>query len=449
MNRNEGEWIMERKFLSVLLVIGILLSLAAPVFGASSSGQTDFTRDKLRSLIVNQTTNITGLITNLVSADEIKDLAKSSIASMIKVSDIQSQTGSAIAAILEEGIQGSLGMALPASIRLSDLITDALGSDMINTIINSGFVGQVMDKTLSALIDRLVVPDVVNALADSVIDKVTEEIWNKGKPGSISVPFIGTRAYWNSASDSWDSTAISAKLLTVTGTIPSYLDKSDIDFVRIFGLDTIVSVHTKAIKEVATEYVETYRAVLISRLRERLNQIKDDGLPLFIQELNQLFGTKLSLFEHLDRLEPLMVKHIRDAKTYLSGDRDRLIRELKKLKSTVNNTNTTYPNLDVKRVTALLDSLIRCLEETRDKEPIIDPGLPTIIPSASVEKLSGNKNNLTITLTEQFADGSSKVLAKRIFSIDNNAADSYGVGGYQVYVDTKGNTQIRECRILD
>jgi len=69
------------------------------------------------------------------------------------------------------------------------------------------------------------------------------------------------------------------------------------------------------------------------------------------------------------------------------------------------------------------------------------------VPSASVEKLNGNKNNLTVTVTEVYADGSTNEVFKT-FSINNNAADKYVVGDYSVYVDTKGNTQIRDCRIL-
>jgi hypothetical protein len=69
-----------------------------------------------------------------------------------------------------------------------------------------------------------------------------------------------------------------------------------------------------------------------------------------------------------------------------------------------------------------------------------------------VEKLNGNKNNLTITVRLLVgSEGSSEtteVSYTATFSIDNNAADTYLVGEYKVYVDTKGNTQIRECYIV-
>ena len=68
-------------------------------------------------------------------------------------------------------------------------------------------------------------------------------------------------------------------------------------------------------------------------------------------------------------------------------------------------------------------------------------------PSAYVEKLNGNKNNLTIKITENFSDGNVNII-EATFSINNNAADTYQVGMYKVYVDTKGNTQIRQCYIL-
>jgi hypothetical protein len=69
---------------------------------------------------------------------------------------------------------------------------------------------------------------------------------------------------------------------------------------------------------------------------------------------------------------------------------------------------------------------------------------------ASVNKLSGNKNELTITATSatfdflENAPCSSTVL--ETFSINNNAAAVYVVGNYySVFVDTKGNDQIRAC----
>ena len=69
------------------------------------------------------------------------------------------------------------------------------------------------------------------------------------------------------------------------------------------------------------------------------------------------------------------------------------------------------------------------------------------IPTAFVEKMSGNKNFLTVTVTEYYSDGRVIPFTKT-FAIDNNAAATYAVGAYKVYVDTKGNTQIRACYLV-
>ena len=74
--------------------------------------------------------------------------------------------------------------------------------------------------------------------------------------------------------------------------------------------------------------------------------------------------------------------------------------------------------------------------------------LDEAVPSAYVEKMNGNKNSLTVTVTEYYSDGSSAEF-KETFLINNNAAGTYEVNGYSVYVDTKGNTQVRECRIVE
>ena len=74
--------------------------------------------------------------------------------------------------------------------------------------------------------------------------------------------------------------------------------------------------------------------------------------------------------------------------------------------------------------------------------------LVELVPTAFVAKLNGNKNNLTITVTETYVDGTVETYTAT-FSISNNAAGIYEVGGYEVYVDTKGNDQIRACYVID
>jgi hypothetical protein len=74
--------------------------------------------------------------------------------------------------------------------------------------------------------------------------------------------------------------------------------------------------------------------------------------------------------------------------------------------------------------------------------------LDEAIPTARVEKITGNKNRLFIKVSENYFDGTINVIEENIL-IDNNSAGNYQVGGYIVYVNTKGNDQIRECYIID
>jgi len=69
-------------------------------------------------------------------------------------------------------------------------------------------------------------------------------------------------------------------------------------------------------------------------------------------------------------------------------------------------------------------------------------------PTAYVDKLNGNMNNLTITVYETLVSG--KIIAyTETLPIRNNAEGTYQVGPYKVFVDTKGNTQIRACYIVE
>ena len=85
----------------------------------------------------------------------------------------------------------------------------------------------------------------------------------------------------------------------------------------------------------------------------------------------------------------------------------------------------------------LADILMATIDENMVRDVTAD---------AFVTQLKGNRNELTITVTE-FNFDRTAVEYEITYVIDNNAADFYQVGEYNVFVNTKGNTQIRDCYI--
>jgi hypothetical protein len=79
---------------------------------------------------------------------------------------------------------------------------------------------------------------------------------------------------------------------------------------------------------------------------------------------------------------------------------------------------------------------------------VFNPMIVRLQPSAFVTKLNGNQNDLTITVTETWSDGLIRPVRVTL-RIPNNAAATYTVGPYRVYVDTKGNDQIRACDLVN
>ena len=74
--------------------------------------------------------------------------------------------------------------------------------------------------------------------------------------------------------------------------------------------------------------------------------------------------------------------------------------------------------------------------------------LTKVVPTAAVKVIPGNQNELTITITEHYSDGSTVVIRESIM-IRNNAEGIYQVGTYRVFVNTKGNDQIRAIYIVE
>jgi len=90
------------------------------------------------------------------------------------------------------------------------------------------------------------------------------------------------------------------------------------------------------------------------------------------------------------------------------------------------------------------DKIEKCyVAEGAAVPPAVNP--VSVTPSAVLQSLSGNNNNLTITVVERFTDGTTKE-TKQTFSVANNAEGTYNVGVHRVYVNIKGNS-IREVTL--
>jgi len=85
---------------------------------------------------------------------------------------------------------------------------------------------------------------------------------------------------------------------------------------------------------------------------------------------------------------------------------------------------------------------------TADETPVEEVYVVSVTPTAFVNRLNGNQNELVITVTELFSDGTTTVITET-FMIRNNASGTFQVGEYLVFVNTQGNTQIREIRIVE
>ena len=77
----------------------------------------------------------------------------------------------------------------------------------------------------------------------------------------------------------------------------------------------------------------------------------------------------------------------------------------------------------------------------------VDAELVDVATSAFVTRLNGNQNMLTIIVAETY-EYDNTVIITETFMIRNNAEGVYQVGDYSVFVDTKGNDQIRACYIV-
>ncbi|MCL2498661.1 MAG: hypothetical protein FWF06_08645 [Symbiobacteriaceae bacterium] len=450
---------MSKRLLSLVMVLSLVFSFALPVFAVTGVDHPDFNRGALREIVVEQTSSISKLVAGILPADTIKALAKSAISGLINLGDLSGLAGSALSGLLSDAIGGSLGIELPDSIDLGGIIDSVLQNDIVNSIITSDFVGKVIDRTIDNLIDAMVIEDVIGAISESVVDKLTDEIWNNGNPSSSA--FLGIQTgHWNTTGG-WNKTNIgltnAAKLgiSGITGGIEDYVDIGSINFADLFSLETIFGALTQAVTDTAIEYYNSYKEQLVALVQEKietlkqeleakLQELKEKAKEEIIKEINKIFNLALDLKLGLEELEDQLLAKLNNTKDYVLKNPEAVIAELKELRAKVLNLDK-YSCLDLAKVTCFIDKLILCLESK-----IVPVTVVEVQVSAEVEKLKGNTNMLTITLVEIYSDNSA-VAYKGVFEIDNNAIGTYKMAGgkYLVYVNTKGNIQIRDCYVVN
>ena len=82
-------------------------------------------------------------------------------------------------------------------------------------------------------------------------------------------------------------------------------------------------------------------------------------------------------------------------------------------------------------------------------EVVVVDTVQSATASATVNQLQGNQNELVINIYEIYVDGTESEDLTKTFLINNNDEGIYRVGRYDVFVNTKGNNQVREIYIVE
>ena len=75
-------------------------------------------------------------------------------------------------------------------------------------------------------------------------------------------------------------------------------------------------------------------------------------------------------------------------------------------------------------------------------------GIINTVATAFVTQIPGNTNELTVTITNYYTNGTTSMISET-FTIRNNASTTVRLGDHYVFVNTQGNTQIREIKIVE
>ena len=150
---------------------------------------------------------------------------------------------------------------------------------------------------------------------------------------------------------------------------------------------------------------------------------------------------------------------------------ENLVYALDQARMTVAEADVTQ--IDVDAAFNALRSAIVNLEEgcptDCDCVDCVDPGCPAdcdcadctipvdyvlidVIPTAVVTQMTGSQNHMVVTITEIWCNGTNQIEVKYDYEYtmkDNNSDYTIQVGSRTVFVSVRGNTQVREIRIIE
>ena len=473
---------MRKKVLFFAVALVMSVSFAVPAFAADHESDEGYNENvtyaglyEIVGGIVNEQLGDQGLLNQ--GQDYVKNIVTAEIMNLLGNSDAVIGFASPIlSGTLNSLINSSLaqsGLNLDP-VDVSGILNEILGSDAVKKLLSSDLVAEILAKTVEYSVDAVMadaLPDLNKAQADkdALVKKYSDYFFESTASNSGEINLIFTKVpysytynmYWN-YSVSFKTTSPYVAL-DVKGWNEALIKTGIVGDMALGGLSDIASFNVndftanlpqiiwssaqKAVSDVISERIEAAKAQIYALIQTEIQNFKDKVKSDLVNELNRIFELKISISESLDNISTQIISHINDSKEYVGANKDKVIGDLKNLKNIVNAADK-YTCLDLSKLDSIIDSLIKCLEDKNDKPPVVEPVLVSVAPSASVAKINGNKNDLTITIVGTYSDGSKKTVAEKTFSIDNNAIGTYNVGGYNVYVNTKGNVQIRECYIV-
>ena len=457
---------MQKIFATFLMVFLAIAISGQAVAQTPQPTQDDY--DDLREIVSAKLEDYRGTVEGFVGGmldEQVEGLIQDAIKGLLDPNNLTNLTGPILGDLIGNAINDALGDAFPGSVDVGSVIDEILGNDEINALIvrvlEDKYFGLFIDKTIENIFAELEPEFFVGAMLEVILgdltDELTNEIWKDGNPSSSAI-FGLQLGHWKTTGG-WNDSAIGVTVMAkmVSGGWEG-ISEGNINIqsiLSLFDINLVFDAAKDALEEVVDEFRSDFRAKIRERIQDRVEEFKAEAKARFIDDLNEFLAktglnVELTYDMSLSDIEDKIKYAIAEMKAELRVEKKaefqaKLAEFEAKLKALKLNVISAFKDFH-----DCIDRIIQCIQDKKDDDEPEYPEEPVYVgadASAFVTKLNGNQNELTITVMEVFSDGS-KIDIVETFVINNNAADTYLVGGYYVYVDTKGNTQVRECDIV-
>jgi len=212
-------------------------------------------RDLLTGYVLTALNNSTQLLNALFGGNLIQNIIEGAVSEFLDPAAIVDMASPMLTDLIQDAIANAIGIALPDEI-VSALVSTILENSAVTDILNSNFVGDVLDAFISNILSEIDANDLLAPVLQSLANVIADHLWNNGNP--LPGTFNPNTGAWTPGGLQGITLRTNAWILANLSTLGDHIDIDINDILAIIPATTLQNAAIAAVTTVAGQYAQNW-----------------------------------------------------------------------------------------------------------------------------------------------------------------------------------------------